>query len=80
MKICRKFFHHRQTKRSGFATAGAGLRDQVLAGQCKWQTGRLYGGHLGVTELIEVGEGVGGEGQYAESLGHAGIINGFIGA
>jgi hypothetical protein len=40
----------------------------------------LDGCHLGVAELIEVGEGVGGEGQYAESLGHAGIINGFIGA
>jgi hypothetical protein len=35
----------------------------------------LNGGHLGVTELIEIGEGFGREGQCAESLGHTAIIN-----
>jgi len=54
------------------------LGDEVFARQSQGQTRRLDGGHLGVAELVEVGEGFGGKRQCAESLGHAGIINGFI--
>ena len=50
--------------------------DDIFARQRQGQTRRLDGGHLGVAELIEVGEGVGGEGQCAEGLGHAAIISG----
>jgi hypothetical protein len=35
----------------------------------------LYRCHLGIAELIEVVEGVGGKSERAKGRGHAGIIN-----
>ena len=52
-----KFFNQRQSKCSGFATACAGLRDHIAACQRDMQTGSLDGGHLGVTQLRQIGMG-----------------------
>ena len=60
VKVGGEFFNQWQTKGSGFAAARAGLGDEVFARQRHWQARCLNGGHLGVAELVEVGEGFGG--------------------
>ena len=46
------FFNQGNAKRRCLATAGAGLRNQILACQSHRQTGRLNGRHLQITQLL----------------------------
>ena len=52
-----KFFDQGQRKGGSFTAACAGLRDHVAPRQRDVQTGSLNGGHLGVTQLRQIGVG-----------------------
>ena len=52
-KISRQnFFNQGNAKGCCFATARAGLRNQILARQSHWQTGSLNGRHLQIAQLL----------------------------
>ena len=74
MKVGSELLHQRQTKCSRLAAAGAGLRNHILSSQSQRQTGRLNRCHLGVAELVQIVEGVGGKSERAKGGSHAGII------
>ena len=56
-KVCgQNFFNQGNAKRSRFATARTGLRNQIFARQGHRQTGRLNGRHLQITQLRQVAQ------------------------
>ena len=74
MKVGSELLHQRQTESCGFTATSTGLRDHILTSERQGQTRRLYRRHLGIAELVQVVEGVGGKSERAKRGSHQVII------